>query len=185
VVVFVLLVLLDYEGLCGFLVFLGFLCFCRKTLQKGYGGGEPAARVAGGKTWRASVFLSFFEARFALFRRPLADTYPPTLLAAVLWFSHCLLRLKGSPVIGTWSSRARVFFTPWATRESQVLSLLPCLVVPGGLWCSAAAWDLPVAARVLHKPSPVVFSSNDSFYFGCFLVFDSLLCVRFSLVITS
>jgi len=39
-----------------FFSFLGFLCFGRKTLQRGSRGGEPAARVAGGKTWRASVF---------------------------------------------------------------------------------------------------------------------------------
>jgi len=86
-------------------------------------------------------------------------------------------------VIGAWSSRASVFFTPWAARNGHVPSLLPCLVAPEGLWCSATAGDLPVAARVLHTLSLVVFSSDDRFCFRCFLVFDSLLCVRFSLVL--
>jgi hypothetical protein len=65
--------------------------------------------------WRNGLaifqFLSIFEIKSMLFRRPFVDTSPPALLVAVLWFSHCLLRPKSSSVIGTWSSRARVFFT--------------------------------------------------------------------------
>jgi hypothetical protein len=72
----------------------------------------------------------------------------------------------------------QVVFTPWAARDGHTLSLLPCLVVPGGFWQSAAAGGLPVAVRVAHAPSPMVFPSDDSFCFRCFLVFDSLLCVR-------
>jgi hypothetical protein len=116
--------------------------------------------------------FSFFKARSTLFHRPLVDTRPPALLAVVLQFYRCLLRPKCSLVTGAWSSHARVFFTPWAACDGHVSSLLPCLVVFGGLWCSAVAEDLPVPARVLYLPSPGVLSFDDSFCFGRFLVFD-------------
>jgi hypothetical protein len=66
---------------------------------------------------------------------------------------------------GGWSSRARVFVTPWAVRDDHVPSLLPCLVAFGGLWCSIAAGNIPTA----HASSPVVLSSDES---SCFLVFS-------------
>jgi len=91
-----------------------------------------------------------------LFRRPFVDTSPPALLVAVLWFSHCLLRPKSSSVIGTWSSRARVFFTSWAACDGHVPYILPYLVALGGFWCSIAVGDLLSTARVLHAPSSVV-----------------------------
>jgi hypothetical protein len=78
-------------------------------------------------------------------------------------------------VNGAWSSRAKVFFTPWATRDGHVLSLLPCLVEFGGLWCLASAGDLSVSTRVLHTPSPMVLSSDDSICFECFLVLVYIL----------
>jgi len=73
----------------------------------------------------ASVFLS------AMFCSPLVYMRPPTLLAAILWLSCCLLRPESSSVIGAWSSRARVFYTLWATRDGHIPHLLLCL---GGAW---------------------------------------------------
>jgi hypothetical protein len=75
-------------------------------------------------------------------------------------------------VTGAWSSRARVFSTPWAARDGYVPPLLPYLVAIGSLWCSAVAGDLLAPARVLHAPSPVVLLPTSASVFGCFLVLD-------------
>jgi hypothetical protein len=88
--------------------FFSFLCFGNKILQRGSGGREIGASVVGGTIWCAPV-LSFFKARFALFRRPMVNMCLPALLPIVLRFYRCLLQLKSSPVYGAWSSRARVF----------------------------------------------------------------------------
>jgi hypothetical protein len=38
--------------------------------------------------------------------------------------------------------------------------------------CSVAAGDMSASARVVHTPSPAVHYSDDSSFFGCFLVID-------------
>jgi hypothetical protein len=167
---------------------LFFFDFGRKTLQKGSGGGESAACVASRRAWQCFSFFLIFEARFALFCHPLVDTRPPALLAAVLWFSRHLLRLKSSSVIGTWSSLARVFFTPLATRDGHAPSLLLCLVAPEGFWCLAAAGDLVMACVCHTCHLQWCFLPMATYVLDVFLVFDRLyltilLCVRFCLVI--
>jgi len=136
----------------------------REVLEEG----EFIVRVVGGTIWGASV-LSFFKARYALFRQSLVDTCPPALLAVVLQFYRCLLRPESSPFTGTWSSLARGFVTPWAAHDDQVFVSVAVLGGVWGFWCSIAAGDIPAVARVLHAPSTAVLFSDDSF---CFWVFS-------------
>jgi hypothetical protein len=121
-VVLVFLVCLDYGSLYSFLVSFSFLCSWQEnTLERFW-----RRRVRRSCRWRRDLavpqFVSIFEARSALLRRPLVYTRPPTLLVILLWLSN-------SSVNDAWSLRARVFYTLWAARDGHVPLLLSCLVV--------------------------------------------------------
>jgi hypothetical protein len=113
-------------------------------------------------------FFSFLKTRSPLFRRPLVNTHLSVVLAVVLQFCRCVIRPERSPVTGAWSSRARVFSTPWAARDGYVPPLLPCLVVIEILWGSAAAGVSLSLARVVHALSPAVLPQTSASSFGCF-----------------
>jgi hypothetical protein len=138
---------------------------------------ESVVHVVGETVWGASV-LSFFMAKFALFRQSLVDTRPPTLLAIVLRFCRCLLRPESSPLTGAWSSRARGFVTPWAALDDHVFRL-----------CCHAWWrsgDLVFGCCMGYSSSGACGTravSGGAFFpttapvFGCFLVLDFRLCL--------
>jgi len=84
------------------------------------GKSSPRACVARWKVLAVLQFLTIFAAKSVVFHLPLVDTRPPTLLAAVLWSSRCLLQLECSSVLGAWSSRGRVF----SQLESRVKATL-------------------------------------------------------------
>jgi hypothetical protein len=174
VVVFVLLVLLDYGDLCffSFSLFVG-----KEALYRGSGGEEFAARVANGKVWPCFNFSTIFEARSTQFCRPLVDMCPPSLLAAVLWSNYCLLRSESSSVIGAWSSRVRVF-----SHLGPRMMATPCLFClvwwrPGfsgdRLLQGIFRWRRVCYTRRLRW----CFSSDGSFCFECFLEFDRLYLI--------
>jgi hypothetical protein len=132
-------------------------------------GGEFVVRIASETIWGASI-LSFFKARFALFRQSLVDMRPPALLVVVLQFCRCLLRLESSLLTSAWSSRARGFVTPWAARDDHAFVSVAVLGGVRGFWCSVAAGDISVAERVVSDDA---FFRRQLLFLGVFLFLNT------------
>jgi hypothetical protein len=121
-----------------------------------------------------------------MFRHPMVDMRPSALLAIVIWFCHCLLRPESSPFI----TRQGVFHPlgrAWWRRSVSI-------AVFGGVWgfmvfgfyrgsFGAAACSTRAVFGGAFLWRQLLF-----WVFSCFcihIVFDSLLCVRFSMIIAS
>jgi len=156
----------------------------RKTSQRGVGGADSVASVAG-VILVGSQFFHPLKARSALFHSPPVDTRPFAVLIDVLWFRRCLLRLGCSAVTGAWLPRARVFFVLWAARDGHVPYLCRAGWCPGVFLALGGCKGCPVAARVLQAPSPVVFTQTADPALGVFFALDRLYltaCFGFDLV---